>query len=147
MRHSILAIEGQMRKNRLLLLMRLAILVPVAITTGMAIAGEPEFVNGVRKQGKALKVTIRHVTAIQVGTESVSVVPSRDIEGDRPSCATNKAIFAINPSSPGGRAALALILSAASEGTTVDLWGTGACNNAVKSDAEELEAVVLRYGE
>ena len=147
MKSSLLAIGRQTLGYRIRLLMPLLLFISVIVTIGTAIADEAGAGQAVRKQGQALGVTIRQVTAIQVEPTSVTVAPHPGIEGDRPSCATNAAIFAINPATAGGRAAVALIVSAASEGTKVDLWGTGACNNAVKSDAEELEAIVLRYGE
>ena len=147
MKSSLLAIGRQTLGYRIRLLMPLLLFISVIVTIGTAIADEVGAGQAVRKQGEALGVTIRQVTAIQVEPTSVTVAPHPGITGDRPSCATNAAIFAINPATAGGRAAMALIVSAASEGTKVDLWGTGACNNAVKSDAEELEAIVLRYGE
>ena len=147
MKSSLLAIGRQTLGYRIQLLIPLVMFISVIVTIGTAIADEAGAGQVVRKQGKALRVTIRQVTAVQIEPTSVTVAPHPRIEGDRPSCATNAAIFAINPATAGGRAAMALIVSAASEGTKVDLWGTGACNNAVKSDAEELEAIVLRYGE
>ena len=147
MKSSLLAIGRQTLGYRIQLLIPLVMFISVIVTIGTAIADEAGAGQVVRKQGKALRVIIRQVTAVQIEPTSVTVAPHPRIEGDRPSCATNTAIFAINPATAGGRAAVALLLSAASEGTTVGLWGTGACNNAVKSDAEELEAIVLRYGE
>ena len=147
MKSSILAIGRQTLGYRIRVVMPLLLFISVIVTIGTAIADEVGAGQAVRKQGQALGVTIRQVTAIQVEPTSVTVAPHPGITGDRPSCAANAAIFAINPATVGGRAAMALIVSAASEGTKVDLWGTGACNNAVKSDAEELEAIVLRYGE
>lgn len=125
---------------RQLLLVTMVIFVPV-----LTLASEPTKANQVRAQGIVKDAIVRYVTTILVEPNSVSVLTSKDIEGVRPKCATNINILVIDPSSAVGRAALATILSAAAEEKKIDLYGTGACNDKVKADAEELEAVVVKY--
>lgn len=127
--------------------MQLVLLTLVLFSSAGASASEATKETKVRIGGKVLNAFVRHVGTILVEPNSVTVLTSKDIEGVRPKCATNINIFVINPTSAVGRAALATILSAASEGKPIDLYGTGACNNKVKADAEELEAVVVKYND
>lgn len=88
--------------------------------------------------------TITHVS-VDLDGNVAWVRSALDVPGKPSSCVNDKNIFAIDPSTPEGRAALAVVLSAASEAKKVDLYGTGRCNPKVKNDAEELSAVLIIY--
>lgn len=99
-----------------------------------------------RVQGRALNSTIREISSMPVDPAWVLVTPKEIVIGKRPNCKNlNPNVFAINPKTMAGQAALALILSAAAEGNPVDLYGSGKCNAKVKADAEELEGVVVKF--
>jgi hypothetical protein len=66
MKSSLLAIGRQTLGYRIRLLMPLLLFISVIVTIGTAIADEVGAGQAVRKQGEALGVTIRQVTAIQV---------------------------------------------------------------------------------
>ena len=98
-----------------------------------------------RIQGWVKYSTIQEISTQTIHPAWVLVNPKQTVSGSRPKCATNTNVFVIDPTTTGGRAALASILSAAAEGNLVDLYGTGKCNQKLKADAEELEAVVVKF--
>jgi hypothetical protein len=64
---------------------------------------------------------------LTTGTDGHILVKIYQTPSNQPACATNPR-FSVNPATDVGKALLALLLAAQASGKTVQIWGTGSCD-------------------
>lgn len=94
--------------------------------------------------GTTRTVTIKQTQSVASSNVNIFVVILSSPATGSPSCATETDRFVVSPSTPGGMAMIANLLSAYATGATVTITGNGACD--VYPDMETIYSVYVQPG-